>query len=131
MITEERQGDIRQKPKGSNIITADKKQKDMHYIDKNIAEVIRDNEELNITIKKIIDSGIKDDDDIVDMLNNMMVEGKERIDKLLNVHRAALAPTSRAAYAPMSNSSALRDPPPGELMPIKEWKRRMHDHRSC
>ncbi len=76
MITEGRQGNIRQKPKEKNIITADK---DVHYIEKVTAEVIRDNEELSNTIKKFIDNNIKDDDGIVNMLNDMMIEGQERI----------------------------------------------------
>ncbi len=79
MISEGRQGNIRQTPNGSNIINENKKKKDMHNIDKNIAEVIRDNEELYVTIKKFIDNGIKDDDSIVSMINNMMIEGQERI----------------------------------------------------
>ena len=48
--------------------------KDAHDIEKNIATIVQDHEELNNTIKKIIENGIKDDDDIVNMLNNMMVE---------------------------------------------------------
>ena len=90
MITEGRQGHIAimhkekfekegnivtvKKLGAENIITAKKFKKDVHDINKSIAEVVRDNEELNDTIKKIIENGIKDDDDIVNMINNMVVE---------------------------------------------------------
>ena len=84
MITEGRQGNIEdgniintEKFKDRYITIAKKFKKDVHDIDKNITEAIRDNEELNNTIEKIIERGIDDDDNIINMLNDMMVEGKK------------------------------------------------------
>ena len=110
MVTEGRQGNIvvmhkEKLEKERNIITDKKFMKDEHNIKKNIAEVIRDNEELNVTIKRIIENGMKDDNDIVNMLNNMVIGGKEKIDKLLNMHRAAEAPKSRAEITPIKSGS--------------------------
>ena len=39
-------------------------------------------------------------DNIIDMLNDMMMEGKERIANILNTFRAATAPKSRAEPMP-------------------------------
>ena len=43
--------------------------------------------------------------DIIDMLNNMIQEGKERLNKLQNAYRAALAPKSRAISLPTRSGS--------------------------
>ena len=110
-LEEEKEGNTitAKKFKERNIIT--KKNIDVHDINKNIAEVIRDNQELNVTIKKIIENSTKDDDDIVNMLQNMVTEGKEKIDKLLNTLRAAVAPISRAEL-PIKSAEAEGAPPP-------------------
>ena len=50
----------KQRTQGNNNITNHKKFKDAHDIDKNITEIIRDNEELDNTIKKIIENGIEE-----------------------------------------------------------------------
>ena len=76
-----------------NIVIADHKKfkekfKDMHYIDKNIAEIVRDNKELENTIDKITNGSghsTEDKSDIIDMLNDMMREGKEGIMKLIDM----------------------------------------------
>ena len=92
---------LRMEDKGNINFKNPKTFKDAHDIDKNITEAIRDNEELNNTIKKITEKGIMGDGNIVNMLNDMMVEGKEKIVKLLNLHRAASAPISRAGSTPI------------------------------
>ena len=108
MVTEGRQGNIAVTKKleleKGNIITA-KNKKYMHDIEKDIAKIVRDNEELDNTIKRIIENGIEEKDDIIDMLSNMMMEGKERIVKLLNTLRAASAPKSRAELMPIRSGS--------------------------
>ena len=98
--------------KEGNIITEKKFKKDVHDINRNIAEVIRDNEEPNNTIKKIIENGMKEYDDIVNMLSNMVSEGKERIVKLLNMLRAATAPISRAELPIKCGSGGCTAPEP-------------------
>ena len=80
----------------------------MHDIDKNLTEIVRNNEELENTISKIIENDTEDNDHIVNILKDMMVEGKERVEKLLNTHRAASAPTSRAALAPIKIEEQVR-----------------------
>ena len=119
----DRQGNIitAKKLEERNIITAKKFKKDVHDINKNIAEVIRDNEELNDTIKKIIENGMKDDDDIVNMLKTMVVEGKERIVKLLNTLRAATAPKRRAEITPIRSGG-------GECYPTRVFAPRGEDN---
>jgi hypothetical protein len=79
--------------------------KDVHDNNKNLTEIVRNNEELENTISKIIENDTEDNDNIVNMLRDMMVEGKERVEKLLNTHRAASAPTSRAASTPIRSGS--------------------------
>ena len=52
-----------------------KKSKDVHDIDTHVAEAVRNNNELDNTINKITKDNIDDKDNIIDMLNDMMVEG--------------------------------------------------------
>ena len=54
----------------------------------------------------------KDDDDIVNMLQNMVTEGKQKIDKLLNMLRAATAPTSRAELPTKCEGGGCTAPEP-------------------
>ena len=98
------------KERGNIIIAKNKKY--THDIEKNIAKIVRDNEELNITIKKMIQNSTKDDDYIVNMLQNMVTEGKERIDKLLNTLRADTAPKSRAELPIKCGSGGCTAPEP-------------------
>ena len=81
--------------------------KDMDAIDKITEEIIKNNEELENTINKmIIKDGTDYDNDIINMLNDLMEEGKERLEKLVDTHRAASAPKSRAASAPRSRAAS-------------------------
>ena len=120
MDTEGRQGNIAVTKKleleEGNIITAKNKQDKGHIIiaknekyvqdiEKNIAKDVRDNEELDNTIKRIIEMGIEEKDNIIDMLSDMIMEGTEIIVKLLNTFRAATAPKSRAEPMPTSCGS--------------------------
>ncbi len=104
-----------------NIHLADhQKLMDTDAIDKVTKEIIRDNEELKTTIDKMI---IRDGDDynngIINMLKEMMKEGNKRLEKIaesqgrilgetdVETHRAALAPTSRAAPAPIKFTGSV------------------------
>ena len=81
-----------------------KKPKDTHDIDKSVAEIIQNNEELENTANRIIKENSEDKNNIITMLNGVIQEGKERLEKLLNAYRTASAPISRAALAPISRA---------------------------
>ena len=97
----------KEKRRQGNIDIVDhKKFKDMDAINKITEEIIKNNEELENTINTmIIKDGTDYDNDIIDMLNNMLEEGKERLETLVETHRAASAPKSRAASAPISRAA--------------------------
>ncbi len=116
--SEGRQGNIdvthKEKQK-KNINLADhQKLMDTDAIDMVTKEIIRDNEELKITIDKMTIRDREDfNNDIINMLKEMMKEGNKRLDKIaeaqgrtpgqvnVDTYRAALAPTSRADQAPI------------------------------
>ncbi len=100
-VTEDRrQGNIGMKIKHY------KKSKDVHDIDKHIAEIVRNNNELENTINNMnIKDGTDCDNDIIYMFNDMMGEGIDRFEKLAETHQAASAPKSRAASAPISRAA--------------------------
>ncbi len=59
-------------------------------IDRNTGEITRDIKELEVTIDRIMKDNHEENDDIIDMLNNMIQESKERLTKLQSLYRAAM-----------------------------------------
>ena len=101
MDTEGRQGNIvvmkKVELEEKNIISVkDNKERRNIIIEKNIAKIVRDNEELNNTIIRVTENSIEEKDNIIDMLKDMMIENKERVAKLLNTLRADVKSKSRA-----------------------------------
>ena len=85
----------------------------------NIADIIQDNEELENTINKITKKNDGKNNDVIIMLNDMIQEGRTRVQKLLIMHRAALAPTSRTEPLSIRNGSGECFPT-GVLVPRGE-----------
>ena len=109
MDTEGRQGNIvvtkKLKLEEKNIVSVkDNKERRNIITEKHIAKIVRDNEELENTINNITMKNDGKDSDIINMLNDMIQEGRERIEKLLITHRAAVAPTSRTEPTSISRA---------------------------